>query len=59
MAKSKDDIKYAVGEARLSEDEGVRVGYSMALLLKVAKLLILPLLTSSLLPTTSILNLNL
>ncbi|OMP10950.1 hypothetical protein COLO4_04148 [Corchorus olitorius] len=27
MAKSKDDIKYAVGEARLSEDEGVRVGY--------------------------------
>ncbi|OMP11355.1 hypothetical protein CCACVL1_00566 [Corchorus capsularis] len=27
MAKSKDDIKYAVGEARLSEDEGVRVAY--------------------------------
>ncbi|XP_062011947.1 SEED MATURATION PROTEIN 1 [Rosa rugosa] len=27
MAKSKDDIKYATSQARLSEDEAVRVAY--------------------------------
>ncbi|XP_062115741.1 SEED MATURATION PROTEIN 1 [Humulus lupulus] len=27
MAKSKDDIKYATSQARLTEDEGVRVAY--------------------------------
>ncbi|XP_014500866.1 uncharacterized protein LOC106761813 [Vigna radiata var. radiata] len=27
MAKSKDDIKYATAQARLSEDEAVRVAY--------------------------------
>ena len=27
MAKSKDDIKYATSQARLSEDEAIRVAY--------------------------------
>lgn len=38
MAKSKDDIKYGAAQARLSEDEALRVGYVAGTPLEAGKI---------------------